>query len=57
MPTSQGKFKEAARYFSEALRINPKDTEARRNLERVQQLMKPNQALRSDAGSPQQKSN
>ena len=54
---NQRKYEEAARYFSEALRINPKDTEARRNLERVQQLMEPNQALRSDAGSPQQKSN
>jgi tetratricopeptide (TPR) repeat protein len=51
MPTSQGKFKEAARYFSEALRINPKDTDARRNLGKVHQMMKINHTFHSDVSS------
>jgi hypothetical protein len=37
--------------FSKALQLNPKDREARRNLQKVRELMKHNGALRSDAGS------
>jgi tetratricopeptide (TPR) repeat protein len=48
---NQRKYEEAARYFSEALRINPKDTEARRNLEKVQQLIENKQTFRSDLRS------
>jgi tetratricopeptide (TPR) repeat protein len=48
---SQRKYEEAARYFSETLRIKPKDREARQNLKKVQQLMRPNQALGSDLRS------
>jgi tetratricopeptide (TPR) repeat protein len=47
----KGKSQEAARYFSEALRINPKDREARRNLQKVQQLLKTKRVMWNDANS------
>ncbi len=54
---NQGRYQEAAAYFAKALQINPKDREARSNLEKVQQMMKDNGNLRSDAGRSRQKSN
>ena len=32
---SQGKLQEAIAYYTEALRLNPRDSDVRRNLERV----------------------
>jgi tetratricopeptide (TPR) repeat protein len=52
-----GRYKEAAAYFTKALKLNPKVREARRNLQKVQKIMKNNGTWRSDAGSLQSQPN